>query len=276
MDVPRRFLFRGFASGIAAHIRRPTDEILPVQAASALPITGGVSESKAGPQRLSDYLSFESASTSAVGDYANARKALAMTHGELAPGDIPTQTTVIARVEGAQVQSRLKVALVVAQVNGKSPESGEPPSLNCNGSSIEGVELDGYGLTITLATTFFSRNSTKALLAATYAAGLKPKHQGLIRLAGKRPRAGKLPESNGLVYTTIVEKMAWTDKQHPDATIDGNVLIVPDFGRIFFGELFVNEYSRRLTMVRLDLGSPTGGDGTMAEAETNGSYWPVG
>ena len=276
MEVPRRFLFRGYATGVAARIRRPSDEMLCVQAACALPVIGGSCESKAGPQKLSDYLSFEAASASAVGDFVNPKKAVAITLGQVAADEVPAQTTVISRVEKAAFQGRFTVALAQAQLNGRSPKDGELPALNCNGSAIEGVELDGCSLAIKLSTAFFARNSTKAQLGIAYAAGLKPQHQALIHPTPKRSRAMKLPESNGLVFCTIVEKMYWDGKPHPDATIDGNALVVPDFGRVFFGEMFISDCSRRLTMVRLDLGSPTGGESTLAEAEANGPYWPAG
>ena len=51
MEQPRRYVFRGNASGVAAHIRRPVDLLLPVQAASSLPTTGGLSESRVGPTK---------------------------------------------------------------------------------------------------------------------------------------------------------------------------------------------------------------------------------
>ena len=46
---PRRHVFHGHASGVAAHIRRPEARLLPVQGCSTLPVTGGLSESNVGP-----------------------------------------------------------------------------------------------------------------------------------------------------------------------------------------------------------------------------------
>jgi len=51
---------------------------------------------------------------------------------------------------------------------------------------------------------------------------------------------------------------------------------VPDFGKIYFGEMFIKGDSRRLTMVRFQLGSPDGGEVAAAEGETNPSTWPPG
>src|SRR5690348_17296675 len=91
MDQPRRFVFRGNATGVSARIRRPLNLVLPVQAVSSLPTIGGVSESKVGPLvwgkrkrsgqggfRIDSdtYVKFDSATTKASGDFADQDKAL--------------------------------------------------------------------------------------------------------------------------------------------------------------------------------------------------------
>jgi hypothetical protein len=87
-------------------------------------------------------------------------------------------------------------------------------------------------------------------------------------------KSARLPESNGMVLCTLVEKMEWDGREHPTARIDGNTLIIPDFGKVYFAELLIGDYARRLTLVRIQLGSPEGGDATASEIETNGSFWP--
>ena len=41
---------------------------------------------------------------------------------------------------------------------------------------------------------------------------------------------------------------------------------------MFFGELLVTDLSRRLTLLRLELGSPVGGAVAAAEVESNGTW----
>jgi hypothetical protein len=55
---------------------------------------------------------------------------------------------------------------------------------------------------------------------------------------------------------------------------DGNVLSFKGFGHIYFGEVMMKECCRRVTMVRLKMGSDDGGDVSMAEADPNGSWAP--
>ena len=66
-----------------------------------------------------------------------------------------------------------------------------------------------------------------------------------------------------------MQEIRWDGAPHPTATIHGHVVHVPDFGKIYFGEMFITGDSRRLTMVRFQLGSPDGGEVTAAEGETN-------
>jgi hypothetical protein len=92
-------------------------------------------------------------------------------------------------------------------------------------------------------------------------------------IANTSRRAGLIVR-NGIVYTTIVEKIAWVDKAFPGSKIDGHVVTIPDFGQIFFGELLVGSSERRLTMVRFDMGSPIGGWADGGGVDTNGSFYP--
>ena len=43
--------------------------------------------------------------------------------------------------------------------------------------------------------------------------------------------------------------------------------VVPDFGKIYFGEMFIAAHSRRLTMVRFQLGSHDGGEIVAADGD---------
>jgi hypothetical protein len=76
------------------------------------------------------------------------------------------------------------------------------------------------------------------------------------------------------MHGTIVKSIRWANQPYPGATIDGHVVTVPEFGRIFFGEVAVQKMSRRLTMMRLELGSPIGGDAAFADVQDNGGWSP--
>jgi hypothetical protein len=265
---PRRYVFRGHASGVSAHIRRPEDQLLPVQGCSNLPVIGGYHETNLGPNQLGKWVSFDAVSTSARGDYRDPADGVATTTGAIAFDAAPIQTTVLADVRGLVILGRVNVARAAIGLVARSPEGNADPSIRLEGNLLEGVQIDGFRLAITLAEDFYQLHDTREKLVKAHAAGLAPEHQHLlVPLDGSAPPAATFPEANGIVKCTIVRKIAWDGAPHPDASIHGHVVRVPGLGKIYFGELFATRQSRRLTMVRFQLGSNDGGEVAAAEGE---------
>ena len=90
-------------------------------------------------------------------------------------------------------------------------------------------------------------------------------------------KEGKPPEfkqpiprvQNGYVVCSIVSSIRWGAK-----TIPGHVLTQTGFGSIYFGEILINEYNRRMTLVRLSMGSDVRAEVAYAESDPNGSWIP--
>jgi hypothetical protein len=78
-----------------------------------------------------------------------------------------------------------------------------------------------------------------------------------------------------MVFSTIVTRLEWQKgRAYPGSTPRGiNGIYIPNLGAFYFGELIVQWSTRRLTMIRMELGSPTGGSGSVSDIDTNGS-WP--
>ena len=277
MDIlhPRRYIFRGHASGVSAHIRRPVTRLLPVQGCSSLPVIGGLSESNVGPRLQEDWLAFDAVATSAHGDYVDPAQGVATTTGEVAIDVPPTRTTVKSEVKGLVIFGRVRVGRATVGLISHSPKGKEQPEIHLEGNVIEDVRIDDSRLVVTLDEDFYRVCNTKKKLADAHAAGL-PAHRAhlLMPLDGSAGPATTFPEANGTVKCTIVKEIHWDGAPHRDATIHGHVVKVPNFGKIYFGELYITGDSRRLTMVRLQLGSPDGGEVCAAEGETNGVIWP--
>lgn len=275
MEQPRRFVFTGSCSGVAFHIRRPSDVVLPVQAACSLPLTGGVSESSAGPGKLDKpessipYVSFKSATSRATGDYTDAKMAVAATRGEVPFDQLRAYTQVTTEVTGLSVLGRFEVDRAVMALQSQSTESPGQPSIQCKGVVLEGVRVDGYPLKITLAEEFFCLNDTMTKLGCACSAGENPQ----VFFPSNRAAAyGYGPA--GQAKCTLVSAMAWEKEPHPNAVIEGNALTIPDFGVVCFGEFYISANSRNLTMVRFQLGSPDGGEGSTASGDTGNEPWP--
>jgi hypothetical protein len=87
------------------------------------------------------------------------------------------------------------------------------------------------------------------------------------------PAASLARSVDGAAHGTIMKPLKWKGREFPGSAIDpeqSNTVSIPGFGRIFFGEITITPQSRRLTMVRLDLGSPIGGDCACADVMDNG------
>jgi hypothetical protein len=54
-------------------------------------------------------------------------------------------------------------------------------------------------------------------------------------------------------------------------SVDGHTIVWTGFGRIILGEVHVKGHERRLTMVRLAMGSDAGGTGAAGDGQSNGT-----
>jgi hypothetical protein len=276
---PPRFVFHGNASGVSAHIRRPQDRILAVQASCALPAIGGHCEDAVGPTKLDKWVSFDSASTYAHGDYVNADQGLATTlpaaQGGIAFHEAVTETRVSARVLGLVILGRVHIAeLAIGLISRSVLERNQPP-IRLEDNVLEGVRIDDAKLKITLAQDFYCLHDTKNKLRDAHDRGLSEHHARMFlpSVPGEEEIKG-FPEANGTVKCTLVQDICWDGPEHPTAKIHGHVVVVPHFGKIYFGEMLITGDSRRLTMVRFQLGSDDGGEVTAGDGQTNGTTYP--
>jgi hypothetical protein len=282
MDLVRRFLFHGSASSYGGHIYRPRDVVVLTGAASALPTVGGVSRAVSRPARFGTSIQVGRAETLASGLAVDRKAALAMSRGKLRADALSMRTTVTAKVEDVRAGGgRLRVQFLTANLESISPSgSEEPPFRFGKGLAIKGVVIDGFPLTVVLNVDVLSELDTFSKLTAAAADPKFVERNGqslCMNMRGdglpKTPPA-RLAAAGGTIYTTVVKELRWTKKEHPDAPIDMHSVVVPDFGRVIFGELLISAYARRLSMMRLSLGSPEGGDAEFSNVETNGSWYP--
>lgn len=84
-----------------------------------------------------------------------------------------------------------------------------------------------------------------------------------------RDIASQAARTQSTIRYSIFESLTIGRKEMPSAAIE-----IPDFGRIFFGEVFVTEGMKRLAMIRLDLGCSNCGSLTIGQNATNGETFP--
>jgi hypothetical protein len=285
MDLRRRFIFRGNAAAIGGRIVRPTDVVIDSSTASSLTVAGGRSRARAASSKFGDWVSFAAASTSAEGVFDDVKQEVELTFHRVPEDYLSTSTRVMADVTGLSIgdKPRLTVKGLHAAFSSKSPAaSGEPSIVLGSDTVIDGAAIESggvvFGLTFDLAVTPFQQYDTrsKLLTAADDPQFVREWGDCLFMrsaVAGTAaPPVGRLQQGCATTYATIVKSIRWTGDQYPGAKIDQHSVAVPNFGTIFFGELQITALSRRLTMLRVEAGSPIGGFVACAEVETNGAW----
>jgi hypothetical protein len=267
MDLRRRFIFHGNAAAIGGRIVRPADVMIDSPVSSFLTVVGGRTQAKAGATRFGEWVSFASAATSAEGVFDDLKQQIEFSYHRVAQDSLTMTTRVSADVTGLSVDEtpNLTIKRVHAAMTARSPEgpegNNEPPIAVDKETTIDGVAIDGLGLVVELAVPVFQRYDTWSKLVA---AADDPEFA--------RSSGSLLLQQNGTIYATLVKSITWSAQPFAGATIDNHVVTIPNFGKIFFGELIITERSRRLTMVRMELGSPSGGEVAVAEVDSNGTW----
>lgn len=276
MESDRRFVFRGEAAAAGGRISRPKDLVIEAAGASSLTVAGGRSRGELGRTRFGEFASFRSASTSAEGVFDDRRQARELTYGRVREDSLTTTTTVRAEVHGLVVGAdpALRVEQLRASLTARSPQASGEPSIKTSDLQITGVDIGGHALIVELDAELFERYDTKAKLLTAAEKPAFVRQKGASLLMGGATGRRYLMQADGTIYATVVREIRWKGRAFPGATIEHHRVRVPGFGRIYFGEIFVTAGSRRLTMLRLELGSPIGGFLAFDEVGTNGSWYP--
>ena len=276
MELRRRFVFRGNAAAFGGRFFRPDDVFLEMPGASSLGVIGGRSVSTfSGPaEKFKGYLSFESASTFAEGKFDDRAQAIELTHGRVKEETLVTSTRVRAEITKLTVgtEKRLTVGRMLAELLSTSPKGGSrEPSIPVGDVLISGLAIDGVRMRITFDTKPFIEHDTHARVLRGVAS------RGFVKEYGRQffvGRGGVLKNRRN-IHATLATKVEWEAERNPRAEIIGNhIVVVKDFGRIFFGEVIISAGSRRLTLMRLELGSDGGGQAGGPDLDVNGTYSP--
>jgi hypothetical protein len=269
-------VFRGNAAAFGGRFVRPDDVFLEMPGASCLPVVGGrsVATFKGPAENFKGYLSFDSAATFAEGRFDDREKAIALTHGRVTEEALVTSTRVRAEIKGLTVgtEKRLTVGRMVAELRSTSPRRGstEPP-IPVGEVAITGLAIDGFRLRVTFDPAPFIEHDTHATIVRSIGKATFVKRYGRQFFVGGR----RTLKNRRQIHATLATRVEWEGERNPRAQIVGNhMVVVEDFGRMFFGEILINAGSRRLTLMRLELGSDGGGMAGGPDVDINGGFSP--
>lgn len=273
MDTAKEFFYHAHGHALGGVITFPISQTLDSVAAASLPITGGHGHAKAEAYKLQELVSYSGASCEVSGAW-NEQGA-------------HHQTEITSIIEGVNINNVVTADRIVGRLLSKHKPDDLEGCIVADGSEFVNLRIGGFPCEIELDTKLFVECDTLGKF--------KDKHQNdpdFRNMARKRflwgdidsdapdwlkqryswvKPADALPESKGIVPVSVIKSVRC---MMPGLKIYGNVMIVPDFGKIFLGELLLEEGSRRLTMMRLEMGSPLKGTMVMSAADNNGTSFP--
>jgi hypothetical protein len=257
-----RFHYHAHAIALAGEVTHPFHEIIDVQAPATIPSMGGVSSSHRKGYRLRGVLMHHGAHTQTTGRHnlkANAHEVMAY-----------------AALGGLNIEDVLTVDFVTAHLTATyhtdSEDDDQEPQISPRGSMFHRLRIAGREIDLEPNVDLYHELDTMAKVRKAYSdnahkfkarldrdafigqeAKLPESHHRFFPLRRHKPD-GNLPEYH---ERTVVPLFRVRNKNEPGVfEVRGNVVYVPDFGRIHLGELVITPYERRVTMIRADLGSP--------------------
>ncbi len=270
----RVHFYHADASAVGGRIHRPVEQIVPVQAPLSLPAVGGWASARSEQFRFQGVLSFEIAETQVSGSF-NER-------------DGGWTTQVSAAIENLNVLNVVTADRVVAQISTDHPGSGYTPKVSFVGTQFVNLRIGGYKIEPILDLSFCDRGEgdhypkqsciqNSAFLKAVedqYDA-MRPADPQKTPTPDWLQRRYPVPQSElakerGMVLCSLVQSVPEKCPWQPF----GHVFVIPEFGRVFLGELLVSDNSFHLIMIRLELGCPLQGNIGIGDSRTNGTTMP--
>jgi len=253
--IKKIYLYNAHGYGLGGRIDRPFQRVLDVHAGASLPTTGGFEVSRAENYRLNETISYRAAHT--------------MVSGSLDEEDGTYNSLASATIEGLNILDMVTADRIVAHVASKQRLDDPEPTITPIGSHFENLRIAGCPIHAELDNNLFNRFGTFASFKDAYEGNQQAREAMQALFLWGKPKfevpeflrerynwfAGdKFPESKGIVLCSLVKDIK---TPCPELRVYGNVIVVPQFGKIYLGEVILKKYEREVTMLRLDLGCPT-------------------
>jgi hypothetical protein len=250
--VEKTFLYHAHASGVSGRITLPFEEVIPVQAPAAIPVTGGYSTTRVENFRYRDILSFSSATSIVSGDFSAKEQSY--------------ETLMSASIEGLNLLDVVTADLIVARLTSKHPRDGAEPSIVPLGSYFENLRIAGCKVDVPLDNDQFVRCPRYADMRRTIIEDAEARG----RLSHGLPDLAAQPPGGALLCSLASE----VNVHCREVKADGHAIHVPHFGTVYLAEFLIMPYSRSITMLRVELGCSVEGQITSGGGTGNGQPYP--
>lgn len=275
-DAKKVFYYHADASSLGGFIEKPFEGMIPSSASISLPAVGGYATTRTEAFNFKEIVSCRSAYTRVSGR-------------SIQEGG-PWSTQVTAVIEGLNILEIVTADRIVAQISVEHPRDGGPAGISFAGTRFEKLRIGGQEV-------FPALNSSLLSIGAG-ADNTQSRTKWPTFLKIGQEQASKLIQSvtedkDRDAYRWLLKRYGWMEPKrelHKDGCVlcslvdgvegtvqgksIGHFVEIPDFGRIFLGELMVFPHSIQLTMVRAELGCSVQGMVSMASVSVNGDTVP--
>jgi hypothetical protein len=254
-EARKAFYFQADANSLGGFIEKPFPKVIPSQASLSLPPVGGYATARSEDFHHEELIS--------------SRAAYSRVSGGEPHKDGPWSILVTSVVEGLNILDVVTADRVVAQISADYPREGGYPRISLAGSHFENLRIAGCEAFPTLSSRLLQ---PKSGVDASQPQLAWPNFQQTGREQAEK-LIGTIEGGDREAFQWIIERFAWmeSDRQPEDdrwalcSLVDGvdqaipgrsfgHVIEIPNFGRIFLGELLVYPHSVQLSMIRAELG----------------------
>lgn len=250
---PKYFAYSAYGSAFGGIITKPNPLTIPTQAMASLSPSGGYGTS--------------SVENFGVKDLAFIRKATTTVQGD------GKQSEVTVTIEDADLAGVMQFSRIVMRITCTADPAGYESCISPAGSIIEGLRVNGSYIDLVNKAEVFNTCATYTALANAYTSG---DLRGLILAPGSlgapcdaKDMSGCLTRQ-GNVRATIFP----LDLIKSPFPIENGGIRIENFGTIYLGQMTVSKYSRRLTMLRVELGCDREGSGGYGSGGGDGQEEP--
>ena len=274
MAPAREHHFHAEATALHAKLQHPLNGEIKPQNHLKLHKEGGYLSDHVKDYHVDNVVSFKAAHTHVAGHESPKR-------------DHPWITLTTSSIEQLNVLEVVTADRVVSQIATEHPrEKGHVPTVTFLGTRFENLQVGGIRVNLKLRfpltklepptpdTPYLLDEKFLADIVAKPASfpGLKSQWESCLKSREVNPEA---PRPNASATGTLAYDVSLADpKNEGDVKIDGNVLSVPEFGKIILAELTVDCDTFHLTMLRLEMGCLAHGSMMIGAGITNGTTMP--
>jgi hypothetical protein len=275
-DEKKVFYYHADANSLGGFIEKPFQESISSQASVSLPSVGGYATARTEAFNFREIVSCRSAYTRVSGGTIEEDGSLS--------------TLVTSVVEELNILEILTAERITAQISVEHSRDGSPSRVSFAGTHFEKLRVGGRDVCPVL--------NSNLLAIGTKADNVPSRVTWPALLGAGQEQARALVQSvtegaDRNAYEWALQRYGWMESKR-ELQKDGCVLCslvdgiegavpgrkighfveIPDFGRIFLGEVLVFPHSIQLTMVRAELGCNVHGKISACVGRINGSTMP--